>query len=88
MIPIYRIDAEGYYIVGNDAIMYPGDTPPDGYVTEQPPSGFLNPRYVEGTWIDQVPPPPLPTDAERIAALEETVASLADRIAALENLTP
>lgn len=88
MIKIYRITPEGYYIQGNDAFMTNGDTPPDDYVVDAPPAEYTHPRYVGGVWIDEVPAPPPPTDAQRIETIEQTVESLEERIAALENQAP
>lgn len=88
MIKIYRITPDGYYIEGNDAFMTSGDMPPDDYVVNPPPAEYTHPRYVGGVWVDEVPAPPPPTDAQRITALEQLVEELTGRVEALENNAP
>lgn len=95
MIKIYRIDINGFYIEGNDGYMYQGDTPPDDYVIDPPPQGFIRPRYVDGEWMDagEVPPEEVPpTLEERIAQAEQrleligsTIEELESRVQALEG---
>lgn len=47
------------------------------YVEEAPPQGLYLPRYLNGVWIEggvaPEPTPPVPTEVERIVAMEEAL---------------
>ncbi|WP_248499306.1 hypothetical protein [Staphylococcus aureus] len=82
MIKIYYIDNDGYHEYGNYAYMIDGDAVPDNYVVEQPPAGYLKPRYVGGEWIDEAAlpieeRPPVPkTIEERLDEIEARLDAL------------
>ena len=87
MIKIYGIDEQGFYIEGNDAWMNIGDTPPNNYVVEPPPQGYVRPQFVEGSWHDagDIPTDQLPkTIDERIQIAEEMLDEMRGIIEALE----
>ena len=47
------------------------------YVEEAPPQGLYLPRYLNGVWVEggvaPEPTPPVPTEVERIEAVEEAL---------------
>ena len=47
------------------------------YVEEAPPQGLYLPRYLNGVWVEggvaPEPTPPVPTEVERIKAMEEAL---------------
>lgn len=47
------------------------------YVEEAPPQGFYLPRYLNGVWVEggvaPEPTPYIPTEADRIGAMEEAL---------------